>query len=176
MLLFLVFPQRFCCSPCRKSRSRQPRWLFSLGHRPGPRRTALPAALPVQEGSLPRLLGAELLGSLQRGGQGPRCRYVRMSSKQAHLRCQYRLAAVKSPVFLLSCSLSAGARLGYVQATPTASMTGGLVAEQAHVVLPSVPPLATLVLTVLAMLVGRACFPEADEAAPNSDTPTLRSV
>lgn len=51
--------------------------------------------------------------------------------------------------------MCAGGRLGWsVAQQGAASMTGGLVREYSHVVLPSVPPLATLILTLLSILVG----------------------
>ena len=39
-----------------------------------------------------------------------------------------------------------------------ASMTGGLVAQQEHIVLPSISPLVTAVITVFSMLVCNAQF------------------
>lgn len=49
--------------------------------------------------------------------------------------------------------LATVARLaGVAVQAPVATMTGGLVAEQEHALLPSVPPLATLVLSAAAML------------------------
>ena len=48
----------------------------------------------------------------------------------------------------------AGKRLGYLDnlESATASMTGGLVQDISHAVLPSVPPFATAVVTLLAIL------------------------
>ena len=40
----------------------------------------------------------------------------------------------------------------------TASMTGGLVQEFDHTVLPSIKPLVTLICTVVAMVVSDICF------------------
>ena len=45
-----------------------------------------------------------------------------------------------------------GKKLGILNATMTASMTGGLVQEFEHAALPSVPPIATFVLTVASIL------------------------
>ena len=45
-----------------------------------------------------------------------------------------------------------GKKVGILNATATASMTGGLVQEFQHTALPSVPPIATLVLTVISIL------------------------
>ena len=39
-----------------------------------------------------------------------------------------------------------------------ASMTGGLVAQQEHIVLPSISPPVAAVITVFSMLVGNALF------------------
>ena len=63
------------------------------------------------------------------------------------------------PVQLERCTtlnfISTGVRQGYLNATvvTSASMTGGLVQEFEHVVLPSITPRHTLVCTVIAMLV-----------------------
>jgi len=47
-----------------------------------------------------------------------------------------------------------GSRLGMLSAgNQTAAMTGGLVQEFNHAVLPSVSPLATMILSALAMMV-----------------------
>lgn len=48
---------------------------------------------------------------------------------------------------------SAGRKLGLLTTTRLASMTDGLVRESNHMVLPSVPPLVTLILTVISILV-----------------------
>lgn len=47
-----------------------------------------------------------------------------------------------------------GSRLHLTTGTPSAVMTGGLVQEFHHVVLPSVPPVVTLLATVTSILVG----------------------
>ncbi|KAJ8878750.1 hypothetical protein PR048_019336 [Dryococelus australis] len=49
-----------------------------------------------------------------------------------------------------------GMRLGFDVKRPSAVMTGGLVQEYEHVVLPSVPPSATFILTALSILVRHA--------------------
>ena len=50
-----------------------------------------------------------------------------------------------------------GVKYGLVNETQTAAMTGGLVQEFEHSVLPSIKPLVTLVATALSILV-RTCF------------------
>jgi len=65
----------------------------------------------------------------------------------------------------------AAPRLG-LPAAPVASMTGGLVQDIAHAVLPSVPPLATFLLTLLAMLPALAKL----WASPHSLTQFLRCL
>ena len=49
-----------------------------------------------------------------------------------------------------------GSKLGVISpvAIRSASMTGGLVGHSQHAVLPSISPLATLILTLLGMLVS----------------------
>ena len=46
-----------------------------------------------------------------------------------------------------------GTRMGWTKGSPGAVMTGGLVQEFHHVVLPTVPPIVTLLATVLSILV-----------------------
>ena len=55
----------------------------------------------------------------------------------------------------------AGSRLGLTSPhnVSTASMTGGLVQEYQHTMLPSVPPIATLIATVLSILVSGSFVP-----------------
>lgn len=53
---------------------------------------------------------------------------------------------------MYNITLFVGTIVGFKVDKPTATMTGGLVQEFSHTVLPNVTPLATMVLTVLAIL------------------------
>ena len=46
-----------------------------------------------------------------------------------------------------------GSKLGMIDSSATASMTGGLVAQQEHIVLPSISALTTAIITVFTMMV-----------------------
>lgn len=48
--------------------------------------------------------------------------------------------------------------MGWTKGSPGAVMTGGLVQEFHHVVLPTVPPIVTLLATVLSILVRKWQF------------------
>ena len=53
-------------------------------------------------------------------------------------------------------SVCVGSRLGFVPKeliSKPASMTGGLVGQSEHLILPSVPPVVTMILTLLSVLV-----------------------
>lgn len=53
----------------------------------------------------------------------------------------------------LALSVPAGAHLG-VSSSSKGSMTSGLVGEMNHQVLPSIPPWLTMLLTLVAVMVG----------------------
>lgn len=53
-----------------------------------------------------------------------------------------------------SDSLFAASRLGYFSLNDTATMTGGLVQDFRHLVLPSVAPAATMLVTLMAIAVS----------------------
>lgn len=57
-------------------------------------------------------------------------------------------------VFLAIFPILLGSITGTINVNATGSMTTGLVGEMSHQILPSVPPIATLTLTVLSMTVS----------------------
>lgn len=108
------------------------------------------STLSIQERSLPRLLGPQLLGSVQRIGQS------------RHNRWQVLIVPVMTDVGEIDLQLAhhhshahVGTKLHLLQRSASVgSMTSGLVGEMQLQTLPAIPPLVTMVATLLAMLVS----------------------